>query len=41
MKERPWIWIIVANVVFITGLGTLVVLAVRNSPPEVAIVHGR
>ena len=40
MKERPWIWFIVANIVFIAGLTTLVVIAVRNKPQEVPIVHG-
>jgi hypothetical protein len=35
MKSRPWIWLIVANVIFITGTITLVVIAVRNSPQEV------
>src|SRR6185369_17189212 len=41
MKERPWIWLIVANIVFIAGVTTLVVIAVRNKPQEVPIVHGR
>jgi hypothetical protein len=41
MKDRPWIWLIVANVAFIIGLTTLVVIAVRNKQPEVPIVHGR
>jgi hypothetical protein len=40
MKARPWIWLIVANVVFITGLITLVVIAVRNTPQQVPITHG-
>ncbi len=35
MKSRPWIWLIVANILFITGTVTLVVIAVRNSPQEV------
>jgi hypothetical protein len=39
MKDRPWIWLIVANVLFIAGIVTLVVIAVRNSPKEVPIVH--
>jgi len=39
MKSRPWIWIIVANLVFIAGIMTLVVIAVRHSPQEVQIVH--
>jgi hypothetical protein len=37
MKERPWIWLIVANVVFIAGIITLVVIAVRNKPEEVPL----
>ena len=31
MKERPWIWLIVANVIFITGIVTLVVIAGKKS----------
>jgi len=41
MKQRPWIWLIVANVAFIAGITTLVVIAVRNTPQEVPIVHDR
>ena len=41
MKERPWIWLIIANVVFIAGITTLVVIAVRHQQPEVSLVHGR
>jgi hypothetical protein len=41
VKERPWIWLIVANIVFMTGLTTLVVIAVKNKQPEVSVVHGR
>ena len=47
MKERPWIWLIVANVIFISGILSLVVIAVRNKPLEVPTVqearvaHGR
>jgi hypothetical protein len=41
MKERPWIWLIIANVAIIVGLTTLVVFAVRHSPQEVPIAHGR
>ena len=40
MKTRPWIWFIVANLVFIAGLTTLVVIAVRNKPAEVPILYG-
>jgi hypothetical protein len=39
MKARPWIWLIVANVIFISGITTLVVIAVRHPPQEVPIVH--
>jgi len=41
MKERPWIWVIIAYVAFITGIITLVVIAVKNKQPEVSIVHER
>ena len=41
MKSRPWIWLIVANIVLIAGLTTLVVIAVKNRQPEVSIVHER
>ncbi len=41
MKERPWIWLVAANVVFIAWLTTMVVIAVRHSQPEVPLVHGR
>jgi hypothetical protein len=40
MKDRPWIWLIVANIVIIAGLATLVTIAVRNRQPEVPLVHG-
>lgn len=40
MKARPWIWFIIANVVFITGITTLVVIAVRNRQADVPLVHG-
>lgn len=41
MKKRPWIWFIIANVIFIAGLTTLVVIAIRNTPQEVPLVHER
>jgi len=41
MTKRPWIWFILAYLMFIAGLTTLVVIAVRNKQPEVSIVHGR
>jgi hypothetical protein len=47
MKERPWIWLIAANFLFISGIITLAVIAVKNRPQEVPITqearveHGR
>ncbi|MEO8352570.1 MAG: hypothetical protein ABI680_12610 [Chthoniobacteraceae bacterium] len=41
MKARPWIWLIIANVVFIAWLTTMVVIAVRHPQPEVPLIHGR
>jgi len=35
MKERPWIWLIIANVVIVVGLTTLAVIAVRYGPKEI------
>ncbi len=40
MKQRPWIWLIIANVVFITGIITMVVIAVRNKQPDVPVTNG-
>ena len=42
MKNRPWIWIIIAKVMFIALMATLVTIAVRNRQPEVAgaVGHG-
>ncbi len=42
MKERPWIWIIIAKVVFIAFIATLVTIAVRSREPDVrsAVTHG-
>jgi len=37
MKERPWIWLIVANVVFITGILSLVIIAGRNKQADVPL----
>lgn len=37
MKERPWIWLIVANLVFIAGILTLVTIAAHHQPQEVPI----
>jgi len=42
MKNRPWIWLIIANVIFISGMITMVVIAIRNKSPDVpgAVGHG-
>lgn len=40
MKNRPWIWLIIANVVFIAGITTMVVIAVRNKQPDVPVTNG-
>lgn len=37
MKARPWIWLIIANLLFIGGIITLVTIAVRNKAAEVTI----
>ena len=39
MKNRPWIWVLLANIIFITGTITLVVIAIRHPQKEVPIVH--
>lgn len=41
MKTRPWIWLIIANALFIMGIATLVTIAVRHRPAEVPTGHGR
>ena len=41
MKKRPWIWFIVAYAIFIAGISTLVVIAVRNKQAEVPLTHGQ
>ena len=41
MKDRPGIWIIIANAAFIAAIACLVVIAVRHAPQEVPIPHGR
>ncbi len=40
MKDRPWIWVVIANVIFISGMIVMVVIAVRNKQPEVPVAHG-
>jgi len=39
MKNRPWIWLILANVFIIVAITTLVVIAVRHTPAELPGVH--
>ncbi len=39
MKERPWIWLIIVNVLIVAGLSALVTIAVKNKPQEVPAVH--
>jgi hypothetical protein len=41
MKTRPWIWLIIANLLFIAGITTLVVIAVSHPQQEVPAAHGR
>lgn len=41
MKDRPWIWIIVAHIAIIAVLTTVVVIAQRHRSPEVPLVDGR
>ena len=40
MKQRPWIWLIIANLTFISGIATMVVVAVLHRPQEVPVAHG-
>jgi hypothetical protein len=41
MKQRPWIWFIVANLLYFAGIATLVTVAVRHKMQEVPVTHGR
>lgn len=41
MKKRPWIWFIVANVMYFAGIGVLVTVAIRHKLQEVPVAHGR
>jgi hypothetical protein len=41
MKTRPWIWFIIANAIFISGIVTLVTIAIRNKEKEVPVAHAR
>ena len=40
MKNRPWIWLVIANVLFIAGMITMVVIAIRNKQPDVPVASG-
>lgn len=40
MKERPWIWVILANLVLIAGVIALVVIAAHHPPQDVPLTHG-
>jgi hypothetical protein len=39
MKNRPWIWIIVAHIAVIAALTHVVIVAQRNKQPEVPLTH--
>jgi hypothetical protein len=41
MKNRPWIWIVIAHIVMIGVLTTVVMIAKKNAPREVPVSHGR
>lgn len=42
LRDRPWIWIVVAYTVFVGLTISFVVIAVKNKEPEVPIsTHGR
>ena len=42
MKDRPWIWVIVAHIVIIAMIITVVNIAQKHGPKEIPIVqsHG-
>ena len=40
MKDRPWIWIIVAHVAVVAVLVSVIVIAQRHRSPEVPLNHG-
>ncbi len=40
MKQRPWIWLIIANLMFITGILVMVTVAVRHREKEVPVARG-
>ncbi len=37
VKARPWLWILLGYATFIAGITTMVVVAVKNTPPEIKI----
>ena len=41
MKTRPWIWIILANIILMGSVISLVVIAVKHKEPEVPVANGR
>ncbi len=41
MKNRPWIWIIVAHIGLIAVLTTVTIIAKRHGPREIPLPHGR
>ena len=40
MKSRPWIWLILGNLLLIAALTTMVVIACQHPPLEVPLPHG-
>jgi len=40
MKDRPWIWIIVAHLALLAVLTTVAVIAHRYGSPEIPLRHG-
>ncbi len=37
LRERPWIWIVVAFLVLITGWSFLITIAVQNTPETIEL----
>jgi hypothetical protein len=40
IEERPWIWVVVCFVMFVTVLGSFVTIAVQNMPDTVSLTGG-
>lgn len=40
MKNRPWIWIVIAQLALMAALTTMVVIAHKYAQPEVPLHHG-